>query len=66
VSKDNRQTQAEFECVECHYQGHADVVAAKNIFEQGHRLLACGEDWVANLCEAGTRRLSDKLEPVAL
>ena len=63
VSKDNRQTQAAFECVECQYQAHADVVAAKNILERGHRLLACGEPWVAKLCEAGTRKLSDELEP---
>ncbi len=66
VSKDNRQTQAEFECVKCYYQEHADVVGANNILERGHRLLACGEDWVANLCEAGTGKLSDKLEPVTV
>ena len=64
VSKDNRQTQAEFECVECHYQEHADVVGARNILERGHRSLACGENWIAKLREAGTGRLSDKLEPV--
>ncbi len=43
VSKDNRQTQAEFLCVDCGYKNHADVVGAINILERGHRLLACGE-----------------------
>ena len=43
VSKDNRKTQAQFECVSCRYKNHADVVGAMNILERGHRLLACGE-----------------------
>jgi len=43
VSKDNRQTQAAFLCVVCHYKNHADVVGAINILERGHRLLACGD-----------------------
>ncbi len=43
VSKDNRKTQAEFECVDCHYKNHADVVGAMNILERGYRLLACGD-----------------------
>ncbi len=64
ISKDNRQTQAEFECVECHHKEHADVVGAKNVLGRGHRLLACGENWVAKLCEAGTRTLSDEQELV--
>ena len=63
-SKDNRQSQAKIECVLCGHKEHADVVAAKNILERGHRLLACGENWVAKLCEAGTRQLSDELGPV--
>ncbi len=65
ISKDNRQSQAEFECVECHHKEHADVVGAKNVLGRGHRLLACGENWVAKLCEAGTRQLSDELEPAS-
>ena len=44
VSKDNRQTQAKFVCVECGYENHADVVGAINVLERGHRLLAGGED----------------------
>ena len=43
VSKDNRQTQAKFLCVECAYENHADVVGAINVLERGYRLLACGE-----------------------
>lgn len=43
ISKDNRQTQAKFSCVDCGYENHADVVGAINILERGYRLLACGE-----------------------
>ena len=43
VSKDNRQTQAKFLCVDCGYENHADVAGAINILERGYRLLACGE-----------------------
>ena len=43
VSKDNRQTQATFLCVDCGYENHADVVGAINVLERGYRLLACGE-----------------------
>lgn len=43
VSKDNRQTQAKFECVECGYEESADLVGAINILARGHRVLACGE-----------------------
>ena len=47
VSKDNRKTQAHFECVECRYTNNADIVGALNILERGHRLLACGESALA-------------------
>jgi putative transposase len=43
VSGDNRKTQAQFTCIQCGYQNHADVVGAMNILERGYRLLACGE-----------------------
>lgn len=43
VSKDNRQTQASFLCVDCGYENHADVVGAINVLARGHRVLACGE-----------------------
>ena len=47
VSRDNRKTQAHFECVECDYTNNADIVGALNILERGHRLLACGESALA-------------------
>ncbi|MGZ9188327.1 MAG: RNA-guided endonuclease InsQ/TnpB family protein [Candidatus Binatia bacterium] len=57
VSKDNRQTQAQFLCVDCGYENHADVVGAINVLERGYRLLACGEPRaVRPLDEAGARR----------
>ena len=43
VSADNRRSQAQFACVACGYENHADVVGAINVLERGHRLLACGE-----------------------
>ncbi len=43
VSRENRQTQASFLCVDCGYKNHADVVAAINVLARGHRVLACGE-----------------------
>jgi putative transposase len=44
VAKENRKTQAKFECVQCGHKNNADVVGAINILERGHRLLACGGD----------------------
>ncbi|MEK7990855.1 MAG: transposase [Thiotrichaceae bacterium] len=41
-SKDNRLTQANFECVECGYNQNADLVGALNVLARGHRVLACG------------------------
>jgi len=41
VSKDNRQTQADFICVECGYENNADMVGAINILRAGHARLAC-------------------------
>lgn len=43
VSKDNRQTQAKFLCVDCGYENHADVVGAINVLARGYCVLACGE-----------------------
>ena len=48
VSQDNRKTQSQFECVNCGYKNHADMVGAINILERGHRLLACGEPVKSN------------------
>ena len=52
-----------FACIRCRHSEHADVVGAKNVLGRGLRLLTCGENRVAKLCEAGTGRLSDKPEP---
>ena len=43
VSRDNRQTQAKFACVECGFEANADHVGAINILARWHRVLACGE-----------------------
>ncbi len=43
VSKDNRQTQAKFACVECGFEENADLIGAINILARGHSVLACGE-----------------------
>jgi putative transposase len=43
VSAENRQTQARFACVECGFEGNADVVGAINILARGHRDAARGE-----------------------
>jgi putative transposase len=43
VAKENRQTQAQFRCVDCGYENNADVVGAINVLARGHRVLACGE-----------------------
>ena len=40
TAKENRQTQAVFECVECGYTGNADVVGAINILRRGQEILA--------------------------
>lgn len=43
VSRDNRQTQAKFGCVDCGFAENADLVGAINIKAAGLAVLACGE-----------------------
>ena len=43
VSKDNRQTQAKFECVDCGFEENADLVGAINVLRAGHARLACAD-----------------------
>ena len=43
VSAENRKTQAKFLCVNCGFEGNADLVGAINILARGHRVAACGE-----------------------
>ncbi len=57
ASKDNRQTQASFLCVDCGYKNHADVVGAINVLARGHRVLACGE-----LVQSGHSRKQEPTE----
>jgi len=40
VAKENRQTQAKFECVECGYVANADLNASRNILAVGHTVLS--------------------------
>ena len=40
TDKDNRQTQADFECIECGYQNNADVVGAINVLKRGQEILS--------------------------
>jgi putative transposase len=63
VSKENRRTQAQFLCVACGYQNHADVVGAINVLERGLRLLACGEDISRAKVVRPKRAASVKQEP---
>lgn len=44
VAKENRTTQAKFECVGCGHTDNADVVGAMNILARGHRVAACGDE----------------------
>ncbi len=63
ISPDNRRTQAQFLCVQCGYQNHADVVGAMNILERGLRLLACGENVRRANVARPKRAASAKQEP---
>jgi putative transposase len=56
VSKDNRQTQARFLCVECGFEENADVVGAINILRAGHARFACEVSDAARSPAAGTHR----------
>ena len=56
VSKDNRQTQAQFACVECDFEENADLVGAMNVLRAGHARFACEVSDAARSPAAGTRR----------
>ena len=40
TAKENRQTQSDFECIECGYRNNADLVGAINILNRGQAILA--------------------------
>ena len=63
ASKDNRRSQAKFECVEGGYENNADVVGAINVLERGQRLLACGEDGSGRGRKTRAKPASVKQEP---
>ena len=56
VSKDNRQTQAQFACVACDFEENADLVGAMNVLRAGHARFACEVSDAARSPAAGTRR----------
>ncbi|WP_347990102.1 transposase [Methylomonas sp. AM2-LC] len=43
VAKENRLSQARFECVECGFEENADLVGAINMLRAGHARLACAD-----------------------
>ncbi|AXA80711.1 cytosine methyltransferase (plasmid) [Achromobacter xylosoxidans] len=63
IHADNRKTQAIFTCVQCGYEGNADVVGAMNILARGHRVAACGEDVSHAKPARDKRAASAKQEP---
>ena len=56
VSADNRQTQAQFLCVECGFEENADVVGAINVLRAGHARFACEVSGAVMPPAAGTHR----------
>jgi putative transposase len=56
VSKENRRTQARFECAECGFEGNADLVGAINILRAGHARLACQANDAVRSSATGTHR----------
>ena len=42
VARGNRPSQPRFQCIECGFSEHADLVAARNILAVGHTASACG------------------------
>jgi putative transposase len=63
VAKENRKTQAKFECVACSYANNADVVGAMNILARGYRVAACGEDGSGLVRKRRAKPVSVKQEP---
>jgi putative transposase len=63
AAKENRKTQAKFECVACGYKNNADVVGAMNILARGYRVAACGEDGSGLARKRRAQPTSAKQEP---
>ena len=56
ISADNRKTQAQFLCVACGFEEHADLVGAINVLRAGYARLACEVSGATMPPAAGTRR----------
>lgn len=56
VSAENRQTQAEFRCMNCGFEENADLVGAMNILRAGHARIACEVNGAVMPSAAGTHR----------
>ena len=56
VAAENRQTQAQFACVQCGFAENADLVGAINLLRAGHARLACEVNGASMPSAAGTRR----------
>jgi putative transposase len=56
TSKDNRQTQAQFACVQCGFEENADLVGAINVLRAGHARFACEVSGAVMPPAAGTHR----------
>ncbi len=56
VSAENRQTQAQFHCVDCGFKENADTVGAINILRAGHARLACEVSDAIRSPAAGTHQ----------
>ncbi|MCK9512866.1 MAG: transposase [Pigmentiphaga sp.] len=56
VSANNRQTQAQFRCVDCGFEDNADRVGAINVLRAGHARFACEVSGAVRPPAAGTHR----------
>lgn len=56
VSAENRRTQALFHCVDCAFEGNADMVGAINVLRAGHAQFACEVSDARRSPAAGTHR----------
>lgn len=60
----SRKSQSEFECTSCGHISHADINAAKNILERGHRLLAQSTEDTLRLANVISNDMSAIQEPL--
>ena len=57
IAKENRKTQAQFKCMECGFEEHADLVGAINILRAGHARFACEVSGAVMPPAAGTHQI---------